>query len=313
MQLLHPGSDTTARTFTLPSNAAVPLSIGSTITFVNAAGAGDLTIAINSDTLRSAVTGTTGPVVLVGFNVATALKIASTEWLITQPAPGISGYSGYSGASVVSPLAAKGDLFVYSSGDDRLPVGADWGSLTPVAADATGLRWYPGVGAITNQSVAVQSGFASDTYLVGSRIVFPVGLPIIGTKYRCIFDASKGLAGTGAPTLIIRLGTTGTTASDTARCTFTFTAGTALADTGTFEVVAIFRVVGASAVLQGRAQVNHNLSIGGFVASGSNCSTLQVTSGVFTSLTAGLGIGLSVSGSTSASWTVQLVEAELLP
>ena len=52
------------------------------MTFVNQYGAGALTIAITSDTLRLAGFGTTGSRTLVSGGVATAIKIASTEWVI---------------------------------------------------------------------------------------------------------------------------------------------------------------------------------------------------------------------------------------
>jgi len=82
-QLLHPGSDATPRTFTIPSNVSVPWSLGTAITFVNQQGAGNLSIAINSDTMRWAPTGSTGTRTLTANGVATVLKIGSTDWLIS--------------------------------------------------------------------------------------------------------------------------------------------------------------------------------------------------------------------------------------
>lgn len=81
--LLHPSADTTARTFTIDSNANVPYPIGTAITFVNQNGAGVLSIAITSDTLRLAGPGTTGTRSLAANGIATALKITSTEWIIS--------------------------------------------------------------------------------------------------------------------------------------------------------------------------------------------------------------------------------------
>jgi hypothetical protein len=213
-------------------------------------------------------------------------------------------------------LSAKGDLIAGQAGAKpvRLPVGTDWQSLAAVAADASGLRWYPGSAVILNQSVSAQgAGFAAETYLVGSSILIPAGLPIVGTKYRCRFDVSKTGAGTATPIIRLYIGPNGSTA-DTVRLTFTFSAGTANADVGTFEVTAVFRTVGSgtSAVLQGRAECRHGLSattgLVNLVA-----PVLQVTSGGFDSTPASGIIGLSVNGGTSAVWTVQLVEAELLP
>ena len=80
--ILHPSADTTARTFTIDSNANVPYPVGTTITFLNQASAGVVTIAITSDTMRLSSAGTTGSRTLAANGVATAVKVTSTEWLI---------------------------------------------------------------------------------------------------------------------------------------------------------------------------------------------------------------------------------------
>ena len=81
--ILHPSADTTARTITIDSNANVAYSIGTAITFINQNAAGELTIAITSDTMRLAGAGTTGSRTLAANGVATAVKITSTEWIIS--------------------------------------------------------------------------------------------------------------------------------------------------------------------------------------------------------------------------------------
>lgn len=81
--ILHPSADTTARTFTIDSNANVAYSIGTVITFVNQASAGVVTIAITADTMRLAGAGTTGSRTLAANGIATALKLTSTEWIIS--------------------------------------------------------------------------------------------------------------------------------------------------------------------------------------------------------------------------------------
>jgi len=81
--ILHPSADTTARTFTIPANSSVAFAVGTAITFVNQNSAGTVTIAITSDTMRLAGAGTTGSRTLAANGVATALKIATTEWIIS--------------------------------------------------------------------------------------------------------------------------------------------------------------------------------------------------------------------------------------
>jgi hypothetical protein len=81
--ILHPSADTTARTFTIPANSSVGYALGTSITFINQNGAGVVTIAITSDTMRLAGAGTTGSRILAANGIATAVKITSTEWIIS--------------------------------------------------------------------------------------------------------------------------------------------------------------------------------------------------------------------------------------
>lgn len=81
--IFHPSADTTARTFTIDSNANVPYPIGTALTFVNQNAAGVMTIAITTDTMRLAGAGTTGSRTLAANGIATALKVTATEWIIS--------------------------------------------------------------------------------------------------------------------------------------------------------------------------------------------------------------------------------------
>lgn len=81
--IFHPAADTTARTWTIDSNANVAYPVGTAITFINQNAGGVITIAITSDTMRLAGAGTTGNRTLAANGVATAIKVASTEWIIS--------------------------------------------------------------------------------------------------------------------------------------------------------------------------------------------------------------------------------------
>lgn len=81
--LYHPSADTTARIWTIPSNASVAFPIGTAVTFVNDTSAGTITIAITTDTLVLAGTGTTGSRTLAANGQATALKVTATRWQIS--------------------------------------------------------------------------------------------------------------------------------------------------------------------------------------------------------------------------------------
>lgn len=81
--VLHPAADTTARTMTIPANSSVPYPLFTALTFANENGAGVMTIAITTDTMRLAGAGTTGSRTLAANGIATAVKITSTSWLIS--------------------------------------------------------------------------------------------------------------------------------------------------------------------------------------------------------------------------------------
>jgi hypothetical protein len=80
--IFHPAGDANARTYTIPANSSVAFPVGSALTFVNMS-ASAVTIAITTDTLNLAGAGTTGSRTLAQFGVATALKITTTNWIIS--------------------------------------------------------------------------------------------------------------------------------------------------------------------------------------------------------------------------------------
>lgn len=167
------------------------------------------------------------------------------------------------------------------------------------------------IGQLSNASAASQTPFSSDTYLTGSSISIPSTLPIVGSSYNCIFDVTKTAAGVAAPVLTLRIGTAGSTA-DASICAFTFSAQTAVIDSGMFEVWATYRTVGSgtSAVVQGIAQLHHQLAVTGLgTVQPAGMQMVLTTSSGFNSTTASQIIGLSVNGGASAAWTVQLVRA----
>lgn len=61
-----------------------------------------------------------------------------------------------------SPLTTKGDIYVYSTLDDRLPVGANGEVLSADSSTATGLKWIAagGTGTVTSVDLAVPGEFS---------------------------------------------------------------------------------------------------------------------------------------------------------
>jgi len=80
--IYHPATDANARTFTIAANSSVAYPIGTVIQFVNMTSQ-VVTIAINTDTMYLAGTGTTGSRSLAQYGVANAMKMTSTTWIIT--------------------------------------------------------------------------------------------------------------------------------------------------------------------------------------------------------------------------------------
>ena len=80
--ILHPSTDANARTFTIDSNANVAYALGTVLTFINMTSQ-VVTIAITSDTMYLAGTGTTGSRSLAQYGMASAIKMTSTTWIIS--------------------------------------------------------------------------------------------------------------------------------------------------------------------------------------------------------------------------------------
>ena len=80
--IFHPSTDANARTFTIPANASVAYPIGTVLTFINMTTQ-VVSIAITTDTMYLAGTGTTGTRSLALYGMASAIKMTSTTWLIS--------------------------------------------------------------------------------------------------------------------------------------------------------------------------------------------------------------------------------------
>jgi len=80
--IFHPSTDANARTFTIPANSSVAYATGTVLTFINMTSQ-VVTIAITTDTMYLAGTGTTGSRSLAQYGIATAVKMTSTTWIIS--------------------------------------------------------------------------------------------------------------------------------------------------------------------------------------------------------------------------------------
>lgn len=79
--IIHPSGAGAGDTITIPANGSVAYEIGTCITFING-DSNSCSIAITTDTMTLAGTTTTGTRTLAQNGIATAIKIASTSWII---------------------------------------------------------------------------------------------------------------------------------------------------------------------------------------------------------------------------------------
>lgn len=183
-----------------------------------------------------------------------------------------------------------------------------------MANDDQGVPYHLGVLSTNASTAAVAAGYATDTYLAGSAITIQTaGAWRVKQIYRCRFDMVKTNVGTAAFTVIVRMGTAGTTA-DTAILTLAFAVGTGAIDSGWFDLTIVFRTVGSgtSAVIAGVIKCSHHLAATGLITTGaSGFGQILGTSAGFNSSTPTV-IGISVNGGASFSGTNTVVESELI-
>lgn len=160
-----------------------------------------------------------------------------------------------------------------------------------------------------NAATAAQgAGFASDTYVTNSDILIPSFGVQAKTKFKWVISMSKTAAGIATPVYTIRIGANRTTA-DTSRLAITGPAQTAAADVGVLTLIVTVRSVGASGVIQGSVNIDHNGAATGFA--NNNASAVEATSAGFdNSALGGSYIGLSINGGASAAWTITQVMTE---
>jgi hypothetical protein len=165
---------------------------------------------------------------------------------------------------------------------------------------------------LMNRSVADQTISATTAYVTGSSISVPVGKLRAGTTFRWRIFMTKTAAGsTAGSTILLKIGTLGTT-GDATIATLTTGTPTAAADTGVLDLSATIRTIGAAATSNFAGRLTHNLATTGF----SNIAgeAYQAAGSTFDSTVANLIVGITITTTTASAWTLVqvLAEAELL-
>lgn len=73
--------------------------------------------------------------------------------------------SGGGGGGITSPLTTKGDIWVYSTVDTRLPVGSNGQALVAASGQATGLQWQSVVNSVNGGTGAITGLLAASNNL----------------------------------------------------------------------------------------------------------------------------------------------------
>jgi hypothetical protein len=164
------GGTANAQTVTYsPAVAALADIVGYPICWLPTANNTTTTPTLNVNGLGAATIVKAGGAVAASDIITTAVACAiwdGTKYELQNP---------QTASGSTSPLTTKGDIFVYSSTNTRLPVGSDGTCLTAQSAQTTGLLWTSctagGGGALTQigQTVANgMSGTISFTSIPGS-------------------------------------------------------------------------------------------------------------------------------------------------
>lgn len=82
--IYHASGAGASDTYTIPASSSVAYPLGTVLTFINL-DSNSLSIAIDSDTMYLAGTGSTGTRTLAPYGIATAIKCTSSAWVISGP------------------------------------------------------------------------------------------------------------------------------------------------------------------------------------------------------------------------------------
>ena len=120
-------------------------------------------------------------------------------YLMAEPEAGGDGGTGGGGST--SPLTTKGDIWIYSTIDDRLPVGSNGQVLTADSAEPGGLKWEDpstsGVYVPVSREITAGTGLAGGGDLTADRTI-SVSANLLAGVLGCVIDGGSGVPSTGS-------------------------------------------------------------------------------------------------------------------
>lgn len=196
-----------------------------------------------------------------------------------------------------------------------VPLPLQGGDKFPIARGANGYdvplqdlsNW---LGDAVGNSVTADQALTANatTYMNNSQISVPTGFRLaVKNGARWHGTVTKTAAGTAVKSLVVKVGTNGS-AADTTLLTFALPAGTAVVDTGYFEINVTVTTIGAAAVIRGTLIFTHNLATTGLMTQ--NQAVVYATSATFNSDVDSLIFGLAFVAGVAEAWTVKQLMGE---
>ena len=210
---------------------------------------------------------------------------------------GVSGYSG------LTTSGYSGFSGVTTSGYSGFGVSGYSGVGTSGYSGFSGVPYT-----LRNYSTGAQSSIATTRVYVTGSFLQPTAFRA-GSTMRWVIGYSKTAVGTTAATYDVAFGTAGSTA-DTARCSFTGPAQTAVADNACMIIESVVQVYnGASSIVATTWNQTNGIAA---PTTGLRCIGSSVVSGAFDLTTASIGAGICFTSATSAVWSINSVYAEFI-
>lgn len=124
----------------LPTRDSLGLDTDDTVTFENLSGTNTGDQDLSGLLPKSSYTTKGDAIIGTGAGTYTTLGVGADNYVLTADSTEPSGVK-WATAGTTSPLTTKGDLYTYSTTNDRLAIGTDGQVLTADSTQTTGIKW----------------------------------------------------------------------------------------------------------------------------------------------------------------------------